>query len=57
MHPAQVKRSEVQTNTCATSKPVGPPLLIDTSEEGDESMMREKRAGRVRGGRGGDDVR
>lgn len=34
MHPAQVKRSEVQKNTCATSKPVGPQLLIDTSEEG-----------------------
>lgn len=32
MHPAQVKRSEVQKNTCATSKPVGPPFLIDTSE-------------------------
>lgn len=31
MYPAQVKRSEVQRSTCATSKPVGLLLLIDTS--------------------------
>lgn len=31
MYPAQVKRSEVQRNMCATSKPVGLLLLIDTS--------------------------
>lgn len=31
MYPVQVKRSEVQRNTYATSKPVGLLLLIDTS--------------------------
>lgn len=42
MHPAQVKRSEVQRNTCATSKPVGLLLLIDTSKEGNQSTSKDE---------------
>lgn len=34
IHPAQVKRSGVYESVCAGSKPVGLPLLINTSEDG-----------------------
>lgn len=34
IHPAQVRRSGVQEGTRASSKPVGLPLLINTSEDG-----------------------
>lgn len=53
MHPAQVKRSEVQRNTCATSKPVGLLLLIDTSEEGNQSTSKDESRTGGKGDEGG----